>query len=186
MPTEQSIITFSSRSMINEVWKDIPNYLGRYQASNLGRIKSLVCHRHQDPILSPHVRGGYKEVGLIDSNGRRTCVSIHRLVASAFYGDIPKGMQVNHIDGNKFNNNSSNLEIVTPQENSIHAFRTGLSKPFSNNWDKKVAAIKDGKIERVFNSIRQMCREMNYDRRTIMRCLSGVYGKRYGYTFKLV
>lgn len=169
-----------------EQWRDIPNYEGRYLISNQGRVKSLVCNSHQNPILSPHIRNGYLEVGLIDSNKRRTCVGIHRLVCSAFHGLIPSGMQVNHIDGNKLNNAPDNLEIVTPSQNSIHAFRLGLSKPFSNGLQKKVAMISEGGICKTFDSIRAMCREMNFDRRTVQRSIMGVYGNVYGYKFELI
>ena len=55
-------------------------------------------------------------------------VSIHRLVYETFVGKIPKGMQINHKDGNKNNNHISNLEVVTPKENTAHAWRLGLTK----------------------------------------------------------
>lgn len=77
-------------------------------------------------ILSPKVdQGGYEEVGL-SFEQKSTYVRIHRLVAMAWIGDIPKEMCVNHIDGNKRNNNLSNLEIVTYSENSKHAYRMGF------------------------------------------------------------
>jgi hypothetical protein len=80
-------------------------------------------------ILSPKIdQRGYEEVGL-GFEQKSTYVRIHRLVAMAWIGDIPKGMCVNHIDGNKRNNNLSNLEIVTYSENSKHAHRTGLVTP---------------------------------------------------------
>lgn len=53
---------------------------------------------------------------------------VHRVVWEAFNGDIPKGLQINHIDGDKANNSLSNLELVTPAENMRHAVRLGLKK----------------------------------------------------------
>lgn len=53
-------------------------------------------------------------------------VHIHILVAEKFLGKKPNGKVCNHIDGNKSNNDISNLEYITPSENNYHAIRTGL------------------------------------------------------------
>jgi hypothetical protein len=52
----------------------------------------------------------------------------HRLIWEIVNGPIPEGMQINHINGIKTDNRIANLELVTPQQNSAHAYRTGLSK----------------------------------------------------------
>ena len=79
-------------------------------------------------------QGTLKPLSLYTSPRKYQAVSIegktalvHRLVASAYLGDVT-GLTVNHIDGNPSNNHVSNLEIVTMQENIRHAFNTGLSK----------------------------------------------------------
>lgn len=69
--------------------------------------------------------GGYMKVCL-SSDGRITNHWVHRLVAQCFIGPCPSGMNVNHIDGDKTNNNVGNLEYVTYSENHKHALRTGL------------------------------------------------------------
>lgn len=56
---------------------------------------------------------------------------VHRLVASAFIGDV-EGKVINHLDGDPSNNQVSNLEIVTQKENHLHAIATGLA-PIGEN-----------------------------------------------------
>jgi hypothetical protein len=73
-------------------------------------------------------RNGYRRVGL-SINGRPKYHWTHHLVAAAFLGARPAGMQINHIDGNKTNNHYSNLEYVSPSANMQHAIRTGLRVP---------------------------------------------------------
>lgn len=71
--------------------------------------------------------GGYEKVALqIDKKSK--LISVHRAVYESFKGPIPKGMQVNHKDGNKLNNNLDNLELCTPLENVRHAWDNGLCK----------------------------------------------------------
>jgi len=60
-------------------------------------------------------------------NGRNK--KVHRLVYEMEVGAIPEGLTINHKDGNKLNNHSSNLEIMTFSENAKHAWRTGLARP---------------------------------------------------------
>lgn len=71
-------------------------------------------------------RKGYLYVNLC-KNGKYKSVSVHRLVANAFLEKDPDKNQVNHIDGNKANNNVSNLEWTDRYENMQHAFRLGLN-----------------------------------------------------------
>jgi hypothetical protein len=76
--------------------------------------------------MSPAVsRTGYYQVNLY-LEGKVKHFYVHRLVAAAFLGSIPEGMEVNHKDGCKDNNDVTNLEIVTSEENMRHARQTGL------------------------------------------------------------
>ena len=70
-------------------------------------------------------RGGYLKVCL-SNKGERKWVYVHRLVCMCFIENQLNKPEINHIDGNKLNNNTVNLEWVTRSENNIHAFKTGL------------------------------------------------------------
>ena len=119
-----------------EKWDDIKGYEGYYQVSNKGRVKSLLFQNnvwnkkyHREKILKykGHTpRTGYK-VDLWKDGAVKTFL-VARLVAFTFYGeDISNSdLTVNHIDGNRMNNNFDNLELVTLKENIQHAFKTGL------------------------------------------------------------
>ena len=130
---------------MKEIWRDVPGYEGYYQASNLGRIKSLeriVKHNCGGPkklkerVLKGYVnRYGYVIISLC-KKGRSKSHSVHRLIISAFIGE--SNLQVNHIDGVKTNNNIENLEYVTLQENISHAVKIGLIKNNSRINEKNI------------------------------------------------
>ncbi len=78
---------------------------------------------------------GYEYISL-RINGKTHQSTVHRLMALSFYGELPEGMTINHIDFNKTNNKISNLEIITMYDNMQHAkvgrrFRSGEKSPFS-------------------------------------------------------
>lgn len=101
--------------MIKEVWKDV-SFDKKYQISNLGNFKK------RNKVINGWIQNtGYKTVQI---NNKK--YSIHRLVAEAFIPNPENKPQVNHIDGNKLNNNADNLEWCTCKENVQHAFNTGL------------------------------------------------------------
>ena len=75
---------------------------------------------------------GYKML-VLSKDGITKTKLIHRLMYEAFIGDIPEGMQINHIDGDKTNNNINNLEAITQHENILHAVRTGIIKSGSDS-----------------------------------------------------
>ena len=115
---------------MEEYWKNIPEYEGIYQVSNLGNIRSLdriskIGRRLKGKILklSPN-RFGYLRFTAENSNGIKT-LHVHRVVLSTF-ATINEKLQVNHKDGNKTNNKLDNLEWCTDSENKIHAYKNGL------------------------------------------------------------
>ena len=108
---------------MKEIWKTIEGYTD-YQISNYGRVKSLWFKKEKILKLSDDTKK-YLRCSILKKKVHYT-TRIHRLVAQAFIPNPENKPQVNHIDGNTYNNFSYNLEWVTPSENQIHAFRIGL------------------------------------------------------------
>lgn len=98
-------------------WKEIQGFNDKYLVSDDGKVWSKL--NSCEISINPGSRG-YQIVTLFE-NGKRYTRYVHRLVAIAFLG-YKKGLVVNHIDGNKQNNNLYNLEWITQSENMIHSF----------------------------------------------------------------
>lgn len=114
-----------------EEWREVPGSDGKYLISNLGRVMgSPVAKRNGERVIRKLQinQSGYPVVSLILDHKYHT-KSVHRLVAAAFIGPCPDGMEVNHIDSNRANPRVENLEYVTRSQNHIHAFRFGFRKP---------------------------------------------------------
>lgn len=115
---------------MQEIWKDFVNYEGAYQVSNLGNIRSLnYNNNHKIKNISQHIhKTGYLMANL-SRNGVSKTTNVHRIVALAFLPNPNNYKCVNHKDGNKLNNNVSNLEWCTYRQNTLHAIEHGLAKP---------------------------------------------------------
>ena len=107
---------YTDIALKNEQWRDIDGYEGRYQVSDLGRVRSR--KRGEWKVLRPGKSNkGYLQVGLF-RDGKAKNYKIHRLVAQAFIpNDDESKTQINHIDECKQNNRLWNLEYCTPQYN---------------------------------------------------------------------
>lgn len=105
---------------IQEVFKDIPNYGGRYQVSNYGRVWSVI----KSQFVKQHINNdGYCQVRLYFGDGRKKHEMVHRLVALAFLPNPNNLPQVNHKDENKENNYVENLEWCTASYNNSYGTR---------------------------------------------------------------
>ena len=145
---------------MKEIWKDIPNYEG-YQVSSCGRVrtynKTTYTEKHgtrkwKNRIL--HFKGETYNTGYrVDlwKNGKSKTFLVARLVAFTFYNkDISnKKLTVDHLDGNRLNNNLSNLELVTLKENIRRGFKNGLY----HNQKKTLITDKKNKTKKTFISM---------------------------------
>lgn len=141
--------------MGNILWKDIPDYEGKYQASIYGQIRSLrftkTCNGYPKIKLLKICRNnvnGYGYVSLF-KDGKKKSYRVHCLVMQVFNPVVKKfgydkNYTINHKDGNKLNNGLDNLEWCTQSENQLHAYKTGLN-PINPN-KKKVIRLDDNKI----------------------------------------
>jgi len=134
------------------IWKDVVGYEGLYEVSNTGLLRSLertgirsdgVKHRRKSMLIEPTVSyEGYARSMLSDKNSFQLNTSRHRIVAKAFIPNPENKPQVNHIDGNKLNNNVENLEWVTAKENIAHAYDNNLITTVTYVNDCKLRAEK--------------------------------------------
>lgn len=105
-----------------EDWRPIPGCPG-YEASSLGHIRSLRAGVYVE--LRGSLSGsGYRYVK-IRQDGEPRHRTVHSLVAEAFYGPRPAGLEVRHLDGTRTNNVASNLRFGTPSENRYDSVRHG-------------------------------------------------------------
>lgn len=124
---------------MKEIWKDVLGYEGLYQVNEYGSVKSLsrtitkgnITYVTKDRILKQSVDSvGYPYVNLSDYKKQKT-FRVHQLVAIAFLNHTPdkhKGLVIDHIDGDKLNNMTTNLQLITNKKNTSKDRKNKTSK----------------------------------------------------------
>lgn len=179
-----------------EQWRHIPGYNGKYEVSTLGRVRSFALSSRASveypyilkPKMSEH---GYCSVCLY-KNGKREYHMIHRLVATAFIPNVSKNPEVNHKDGDKSNNEVSNLEWVTSSENMKHSFAAGLHVPSEHQKQvvskicaqPVIATDRNGENEKRYESATVASRETGVDTSHIIKCCKGKAKTAGGYKWR--
>ena len=159
-----------------EQWKDIEGFDGRYQISNLGRVKSCsrlirVSHRGyvgyrktQEKIMKPcTMRNGYQYIEF-HKNGEQSREFVHRLVARAFIPNLNNLPFVNHKDENPSNNNVDNLEWCTSKYNCNYGNRNAKiskSRKGMKFTDEHIENMRKAGKQRVNDEFRQKMREVH-------------------------
>ena len=183
-----------------EEWRDIKGYEGKYQVSNLGRVKSLKDSHgnYREKILSnTPTKDGYLTVGLY-KKGKSKPYKVHRLVAEAFIENTNNHPIINHKDENKQNNRVDNLEWCTYQYNNTYGTRTkrqsekmkGVNHPMygkhhTENTKNKISISNKGKSPsnrrkvqcittgKIFKSIKEAAEYYSIIRQDISKCCKG-------------
>lgn len=175
-----------------EAWVDISGFEDIYQVSNFGRVRSLDrLVQDKDLRKSRMLKGrvlkgkvtkpGYVEVGLRDLNKKVHFLLIHRIVAKAFIPNPEGKPQVNHLNGIKNDNRSSNLEWSTHKENVQHALLNGLTKVGEDSTSSKLTNEEVLEIRSLFRTKKytfsELGRMFNVDSAGIGRIVKGLTWK---------
>ena len=131
-----------TKSQVKEEWRDIPGYEGRYQVSDLGRVRSIrtIKGKKVRYVLKPYCKLHYKNKAYknlkyedynfvhLQKKGKAKTLRVHALVWEAFKGKKPKGFVLDHINEMKHDNRLSNLQLLTDIENRLKASRLNPGK----------------------------------------------------------
>lgn len=173
---------------MEEIWKDIKDFEGLYQISNFGKVKNSRTNRI---LKNKKDKDGYLYV-ILSKKSKIKALKIHRLVGMAFILNIKNKPQINHIDGNKENNNVENLEWCTHEENMKHAWKNNLMPIIEKGkYSKKSKIIyqiepSNNEIVNIFYGNRDVERKTGYDHSSISKSCNNKkgYEKCYGYIWK--
>lgn len=171
--------------MNKEIWKDIPNYEGLYQASSLGRIKSLNFNgTGKEKIMRPRTGNRYYMIALWKDRKRKDLL-LHRVIAETFIENKENKPFVNHKDENCFNNSVNNLMWCTHKENMNWGTRNErISKHSSKKRKINQYDLNDNFIKQ-WNCIKDYFDSNNMKYKTgIIECCKGRKKTAYGYKWE--
>ena len=167
-----------------EIWKDVIGYEELYQASTMGRIKSLhkiggASRQSFTGIMKPKTnRGGYYVIHIC-KNGIAKETTVHKVIALTFLTNPYNLSTVNHKNGIKTDNRLENLEWCSIQDNLKHALETGLRKCDGENNGRSVFNKDDIiKAKLMYNTGKYSVREVRDmigkgTRGSLQRAISG-------------
>jgi len=172
----------------NEIWKPIPNYEDRYMVSNIGRVKAIfrVVPYNKDKkrtsyrserVMKQKTRSEYCVISLLKEK-KRAWPPVHRLVLIAFVGMVEGKNQVNHKNGNKYDNRLENLEWCNGKENIQHAIRTGLKPDIAGEKHFK-AQLTENDVLRI-RSLRNIViyKDLAKEYNVGFSCIDKIMGRR--------
>lgn len=157
---------------MEEIWKDIPGYEDYYQASTLGRIRSVdrevsyLSGKNKVPRTDfwpsqiktlRYRKDGYLQVNL-SKNSKKSYFPVHKIIARVFLGEVPKKMDICHNNGDRSDNRVSNLRYDTRKNNLSDAISHGTRIQGEAHYNVKLTddqvkeIIKDGRTQKIIAS----------------------------------
>lgn len=163
------------------IWKDVLGYEGLYKVSNYGEVYSEYLKRN----LKQYDRGnGYLSV-MFTKDGKHINRTVHSVVAETFLGKPQKGLEIDHIDGDKTNNSIQNLRYITHSKN--------MNNPISKRKRENAIIEKQGVAVVVYRGgikigeykcLMDAARELKVECTNISRILRNKLKSTGGYTFR--
>ena len=169
---------------MSEIWKDIPDFEGLYQVSNMGRVRSVDrvvtfkdggMRKLKGKVLKSYLNNVGYELLKLSNDGRGNTKTVHRLVLETFKPHVNMNdLQVNHIDGNKSNNHLTNLEWVTARDNILHAHDLGLIK--NRGEDSPRAKLSKADVLEILQRLDtgEMHKDIGLDYGVSRRCITDI------------
>jgi hypothetical protein len=182
---------------MEEIWKDVKGFEGRYQVSNMGRVKSLTrkCTLRNKVgdlterlvperiISTSKTKRGYLIVSL-NKDGKHHYYSLHRLVALHFCEGYKPEFIVNHKDENPLNNHADNLEWCTYKYNSNYG--TAIERQKNKQWKAIAQYDKNKNLIAIYKSGKEASEKTGFHRASISDWCRGAHSCKAGYIWKFL
>lgn len=157
------------------------------------RTDGKVFNKNEHELKQTVNRDGYSMVKLCNKGYEKNCL-VHRLVAEAFIPNPDNKRTVNHIDGNKTNNDISNLEWCTHSENEKHAYANSLRRSYLTYSDRKNGAVISKEKRRkpvkvietgiIYPSVLDCAKDLGCYTNGVAGCCNGIYKQHHNYHFE--